>query len=168
MTRTTIKKIAVFNLFVILFICADCFVVKPHREIRLFEDYGAIGSKAAWESKYKNNFLITTAGERIQIPIGLQVPLAKGDTLFLERTGILNRNLNIYFTSGGSDYIIPVGLLNDDRLLYKLLFPLCFILSILVFLPTHILKTGDKYLTCFIGTSIIVWIVSFGFYMFFY
>ena len=119
------------NIFLILFISIDSYLLPPSIIKDKF-DYTNIRTVHGRSSSYEVQEINTVSGRKLTGPEHYYLPLVNGCDLFILKTALLNRNLYLEFSDKDNNYKVPIGLLNDtDRgLSYKILFVVCFLLSI--------------------------------------
>ncbi len=154
------RLIAVYNISIILFIFIDSFILSPHTEKDLFSNVTYLTTRTSVSHSYQNHVVITTTDKQIEVPPNMNIILNYGDTLLLDRTAILRRNLYLRYSNEQGNYKIPIGLLNDYRWI-GLLYAFGFIISINFLFPNPIFKLKP---IGFYVVTMILWVVSTLFY----
>lgn len=118
---------AAFNIFIILFVLSDCYLLSPKLVKDKF-DYTEIRTLPGKFSRHEVQEINTVSGRKIIGSENYYVSLMKGSEVVILKSRLLNRNLYLEFSDNSNNHKIPIGLLNDIKQL-TILFILSFLLS---------------------------------------
>ena len=161
-STSTNQMLAALNIFLIIFILVDCYVLPPiitNEKIA----YTDIRTEHTKGSRFVVEITHTTSGKKINWPDDFFLPLKIGTDLVVWETAILKRNLFFEFDYENDHYKVPVGLLNDGGMSYWILFSFCFLISINFLFKVPPIKINEKYF--FIPTTVLYLVLTFIYFI---
>ena len=109
------KILAWVNIIGILFLFLDSFILKPRRELEIFDHYQTtetLYSETATHSYYTNT-IFTKSGKKLREPNNFKLIFEPGDTFYVERSSWLRRPIRFIYNSNNKIISTNSGVLNQ-------------------------------------------------------
>jgi hypothetical protein len=157
------KLFSIINIVVVSFFLIDTYLIAP---ILIEETFSEIISEmsSSRRGSYRNDFIISSKGNKYEVPENLSIVMNVGDTFFVNKSRLCRRPLQVIFPEEGSYYEVDVGLINE-KIIVKIM--VCFIVVISLLSLTEIpiySNAAHKEQLVFLSSFLSLVIIFFYFY----
>jgi hypothetical protein len=157
------KLFSIFNIVVVSFFLIDTYLIAPTLIDEIFSEIISETSSSR-RGSYRNDFIISSKGNKYEVPENVSIVMNVGDTFFVNKSGLCRRPMQIIFPEEGNYYEVDVGLINE-KIIVKIMVCYIMIISILSLAKIPIFKNAaHREQLVFLGSFLSLVIIFFYFY----
>lgn len=152
------RRLALVNIFILVLIFLDAFILHPKRQLEIFDRYETKEtlSPETGTRDHLTNFIHAKSGHKFREPSESKNTLNSGDTFYIERSIILNRPIILLYRTSDSIKSVKCGTLNQGYFGITIVL-FIFIISIINVFPKVIIhrpNLNERLLFC--GTAFLI------------